>query len=273
MILDGESAGAFHDWPRTTAVLRQQLQQTGLFQVDVVTAPPAGADFSAFHPDFSRYRAVVLNYDAPDERWPAALKDSFEQYVKTGGGLVIVHAADNAFPRWPAYNEMIGIGGWRDRKADAGPYWYMRDGKLISDPAPGVTGSHGRRIPFVINVETDHPITHGLPKAWMHQADELYAHLRGPGKNMTVLASARSDPANSGSGHDEPQLMVLHFGKGRVFHTTLGHDVTGLSSVDSVVTLQRGVEWAATGAVTQQLPADFPSTDAVRVRSDLVGEP
>ena len=65
----------------------------------------------------------------------------------------------------------------------------------------------------------------------MHQGDELYARLRGPGKNMTVLATAFSDPANAGSGRDEPQLMVLTYGKGRVFHTTMGHDIIALSSV------------------------------------------
>src|SRR5207302_8793120 len=105
----------------------------------------------------------------------------------------------------------------------------------------------------------NHPITRGLPQSWMHQADELYARLRGPGRNMTVLATAYSDPANQGSGHDEPLLMALTFGKGRVFHTALGHDVVGLSSTDFIVTFQRGTEWAATGEVTQKVPASFVS--------------
>jgi hypothetical protein len=90
MILDGESAGPYHDWRAVTQVLRKQLLDTGRFAVDVVTAPPAGADFGAFQPDFARYQAVVFNYDAPDERWPAALKHSFESYMTEGGGLVIV---------------------------------------------------------------------------------------------------------------------------------------------------------------------------------------
>jgi hypothetical protein len=255
MILDGESAGSFHQWQLTTPVLRKQLEDTGLFKVDVVTAPPAGADFAAFKPEFQKYRAVVFNYDAPDERWPAALKQSFESYVSAGGGVVLVHAADNAFPGWAAFNEMAGVGGWRGRNERSGPYWYYKEGKLVSDTRPGPGGSHGRRVPFVLTVRTPHPITAGLPETWTHDADELYAHLRGPGKNMTVLATAFSDPANAGSGHDEPQLMVLKFGNGRVFHTTLGHDLVGINSVDFAVTFQRGTEWAATGAVTQKVPS------------------
>lgn len=269
MILDGES-NPWHDWKAATPALQRMLDATGLFKVEVVTTPAADGDFSTFRPDFSRYAAVVLNYDAPDGRWPAPLMESFERYMREGGGLVVLHAADNAFPAWPAFNEMIGIGGWRNRGPTAGPYWYLREGRLVSDVAPGPTGSHGRRLPFRITVRTDHPVTAGLPPVWMHAGDELYAHLRGPGRNMTVLASAFSDPANAGSGRDEPQLMVLEYGKGRVFHSTLGHDLPAMSSVDFVVTFQRGTEWAATSKVTQPVPADFPGPDAPRQRPELV---
>lgn len=270
MILDGESAGTYHDWQRVTPVLRKILDETGLFATTVVSAPPAKGDFSAFMPDFAKHQAVVLNYDAPDERWSPALKASFEQYVRNGGGLVVVHAADNAFPGWQAYNEMIGVGGWRGRREQAGPYWFVKDGKLTSDTTAGPAGSHGRRVPFQVTVrERAHPITKGLPAVWMHQGDELYARLRGPGRNMTVLATAFSDPQNNGTGRDEPTLMVLSYGKGRIFHTTMGHDIAASSSVDFVVTLQRGTEWAGTGQVTQKVPASFPTATTVAYRADL----
>jgi len=276
LLIDGESAGPYHDWQRVTPVLRKMLDETALFDVGVATAsapePAAGpgAASPGFAPDFSKYQVVVLNYDGPDGRWSAETKASFERFVQSGGGVVAVHGADNAFPGWAAFNEMIGVGGWRNRTEQAGPFWFFRDGKLTSDSSPGRAGSHGKRVPFAITVrEPNHPIMRGLPRVWMHQGDELYARLRGPGKNMTVLATAFSDEANAGSGREEPQLMALSYGKGRIFHTTLGHDINALSSVGFIVTLQRGTEWAATGNVTQKVPANFPTADTVSYRADI----
>ena len=268
MILDGQSGGAYHDWKLTTKIMKRQLEEAGLFEVTVVTAPPGDGDFSNFRPDFGKYQVVVSNYDAPD--WPASLKSAFENYMRNGGGLVVVHGADNAFPGWPAFNEMIGVGGWRGRDAPAGPKWYYKDGKLDSDPGPGPAGMHGQRTPFRVTARAPaHPILRGLPPAWMHHTDELYTRLRGPGQNMTVLATAYADPANRGTGFDEPMLMALNFGKGRIFHTTLGHDATALSCVGFITTFQRGAEWAATGRVTQKIPKNFPTADTASYRADL----
>ncbi len=267
MILDGQSGGPYHNWRLTTPVMKKELEDAGIFQVDVVTAPLSGGDFSGFKPDFKKYQVVVSNLDSPE--WPLDLMTAFEEYVKNGGGLVSVHAADNAFPAWKAYNLMIGIGGWRGRNEKSGPMWYWKDGRVVPDNAPGNAGSHGARLPFLIETRTEHPIVKGLPKAWVHVPDELYATLRGPGENMTVVATAHSDPNNKGTGHDEPILMVLNYGKGRIFHTTLGHDVAALSGVGFMATFQRGTEWAATGKVTQKIPAAFPTSNTASYRVDI----
>ncbi len=268
LLIDGQSGGPYHAWQLTTAVLKRELKDAGIFSVTVATSPKFGEDFSAFKPEFSKYQAIVLNYDAPD--WPADLREQLETYVKNGGGLVVVHAADNSFPDWPAFNQMIGIGGWRGRSEKSGPMWYFKDGKLVSDDSPGSAGSHGNRLPFQVETRApEHPIMKGLPHVWMHGADELYATLRGPGQNMTVLATAHSDPANHGTGHDEPMLMVLSYGKGRIFHTTMGHDVAALSCAGFITTYQRGAEWAATGRVTQKVPVDFPTADSVSFRVEI----
>jgi type 1 glutamine amidotransferase len=269
LLLDGESGGIYHNWKLTTPVLREELEEAGIFQVTVATAPLHDGDFSTFQPHFDQYQVVVSNLDAPD--WPEQMRSQLEAYVSSGGGLVVVHAADNAFPKWPAYNLMIGIGGWRGRNEQAGPHWYFDNGKLASDNTPHSAGNHGSRLPFqVVARAPQHPILRGLPPVWVHVADELYDTLRGPGKNMTVLATAHSDPNNKGTGHDEPMLLVVNYGKGRVFHTTMGHDVSALSCVGFMTTFQRGTEWAATGRVTQKVPPNFPTSDSASYRVDIL---
>src|SRR5438105_15606485 len=93
LIVDGQNN---HAWKDTTPVLKKLLEETKLFTVDVATSPAKGADMSGFKPDFAAYAVLVLNYNG--DSWAPATKDAFENYVRGGGGVVISHAADNAFP-------------------------------------------------------------------------------------------------------------------------------------------------------------------------------
>jgi type 1 glutamine amidotransferase len=262
LIVDGQNN---HQWQQTTPELKKILEGTGMFQVDVATSPAKGADMSGFKPDFAAYKVVLSNYNG--EPWPAETKAAFEKFVRDGGGFVSYHAADNSFPEWKDYNEMIAVGGWGDRTETAGPLIRWREGKVVTENKPGKAGHHGKRLPFQVAIrDPKHAITKGLPEKWMHAPDELYDSLRGPAEKFDLLATAFSDPANSGTGESEPMLLTTTYGKGRVFHTTLGHDVAAMQCIGFITTLNRGVEWAATGKVTQKVPSDFPTADAVSLR-------
>jgi len=266
LIVDGQNN---HNWKKTTPLLKATLEQSGRFVVDVATSPGNKEELATFAPKFADYDVVVSNYNG--QLWPKAAREAFSEYVREGGGFVSVHAADNAFPNWKDYNLMIGVGGWGRRSEKSGPYVRWRDGEIVRDTGPGRGGSHGRRHEFALDVrDREHPITKGLPKRFLHCADELYDRLRGPAENLTVLATAFSDKKTGGSGEHEPLLMAIDFGEGRCFHTALGHDPTAIKCVAFQVTLVRGAEWAATGAVTTPVPASFPGADKVAVRDPLV---
>lgn len=177
--------------------------------------------------------------------------------MKTGGGLVVVHAADNSFPNWKEYNKMIGLGGWNGRNLEkSGPMLRLRDGKWVRDTTTrGHGGTHGQQVEALVEVhEPDHPIMKGLPEKWLHPKDEIYGKLRGPAENLTVLASSLSTLESRGTGEQEPGLMVIDYHEGRVFHTIYGHYVDQMKALGFQITLQRGTEWAATGKVTLPLP-------------------
>lgn len=263
LIVDGQNN---HNWQVTTPILRKALQHTGRFDVDVTTSPASGKDLSGFRPVFRDYDVVISNYNGAP--WSAATRRDLVEFVKGGGGFVSVHAANNAFPDWPEYNEIIGIGGWGGRNEKSGPYIRLRDGKFKPDNSPGRGGSHGSQHDFVMDVRApSHPVMKGLPVEWLHAKDELYDRLRGPARNLTVLASAYSDPATRGTGEHEPLIMAIPYAQGRGFHTALGHSPYAMTCVGFQVTLARGTEWAATGYVTlTDVPEDFPTAGAVRTR-------
>jgi len=241
LLIDGQNN---HDWVRCSPVMMDTLNATGRFSIDrsTVTKP----DIEKFNPNFADYDVVLSNYNG--ERWKKETEEAFVKYIKQGGNLVVVHAANNSFPDWKEFNEMIGLGGWGGRNEKDGPYIYWKDGKIVKDHSKGRGGSHGKHWEYkVIIREKDHPITRGLPAEFLQAKEELYDRLRGPGKNMTILATAF---AKGGSERDEPVLMTISYGKGRIFHTVMGHSHTSMKGVAFQETLIRGTEWAATGKVT-----------------------
>ncbi|MEI6177091.1 MAG: ThuA domain-containing protein [Verrucomicrobiota bacterium] len=290
LIVDGQNNHAV--WPKSTVMMKQYLEGTGLFEVEVARTrfisnykreqtwlPLAGVPESEgldkpmpdpnFSPDFSKYRLVVSNFGFGAADWPEATRKNLEKYMKDGGGLAVVHAADNSWGNWSEFNKMIGLGGWGGRTEKSGPYvYYGADGKIVrDDKTPGHCGGHGPQNEFLITMrDQTHPITKDLPNFWMHSKDECYSTLRGPAENMTILATAADSPELKKAGRNEPMLMVIDYGKGRVFHTTLGHDTEAFEGVGFIVTFLRGAEWAATGKVTQKIPADFPSADKPAAR-------
>ena len=98
LIVDGQNN---HNWKATTPILKDFLTKSGRFTVDVVTSPPGKSPkeaWDAFRPKFSDYATVLSNYNG--DLWPEPVQRDLEAYVSGGGGLVIVHAANNAFPEW-----------------------------------------------------------------------------------------------------------------------------------------------------------------------------
>jgi type 1 glutamine amidotransferase len=274
-----------HDWKRSSVILKQYLEETHLFKVDTAVSPPEGNDMSGFAPHFTDYNVVVIDYTG--DNWPEKTKTDFVEYVKNGGGVVIYHGACWSFEGWDEYNKIIGLRWGGDEKV--GPYIYWRDGKVVRDNSPGLAGEELVWRDFEIDVRNrEHSIMAGLPEKWMHTREGFYTRLRGPAENLTVLATAYADPnrpvlftrppsnRECGSGENEPVLWTVNYGKGRVFCTVLGHlysekpnkkrKIFAINSVDFIVTFQRGAEWAATGNVTQKVPADFPTATQVSRR-------
>ena len=262
-----------HNWQVSHLVLQQILNNSGLAEADIALTAPAGGDMSSFAPDFSKYDVVVLDYNG--DRWPAKTDEAFLEFVRQGGGVVIYHAADNAFAEWEEFNRIIALGGWEGRTESAGPYYYLVDGRPTLDRSKGPGGSHGSEREYPMHCrKADHPITKGLPDNWMHARDEMYDRMRGPANIKDLLYSGYADASKGGSGREEPLVFTVDYGKARIFHLMLGHcgptaeNNPAMQCAGFQTLLLRGVEWTATGKVTQPVPEDFPTAERVSLRKD-----
>jgi type 1 glutamine amidotransferase len=260
-----------HTWELATQAIREILNDAGRFEVEVSTTPPADAPSEAWegwHPEFSRYDAVLSNFnsghDAKAVLWPRQVRESFVRYVQQGGGFVSYHAANNAFLLWPEYNEMIGM-GWRPKATGPSVHIGEHDEVVVVPQGQGFDPNHPKRLDFQVHVrETGHPITKGMPRVWLHPSEQLTHGQHGPVEGFTYLTYARSPVTEQ----NEPMDWVRRYGKGRVYVTMLGHTWAkeaspDLDCVGFQTLLARGVEWAASGAVTIPIPRNFPGPDTI----------
>ena len=234
----------------------------------MLVTPDFGEDINRFEPSFKGYSLVIINYGGAT--WKPSVRKAFEKYVSDGGGVVVLHSSIIPMEDWPAYNEMTGLGAWNGRDERWGPFVYWKDGQYVYDYSPGYAGYHGLQHETIIDTRAPgHPIMQGLPPRWKHFKDEIYTKLRGPGRNMEILATIEEN------GRHEPIMWTVRYGKGRVFVDVLGHCGNDPEMIYSIlctgyqVTLLRGAEWAATGTVTQPAPKDFPLENTYTLRPEV----
>ena len=264
LIVDGFSN---HDWKQTTLVTKMILEQSGRFQVDVSTIPTDSLTHTNWLPQFDKYKVVIQNTNNIHNtklRWPLQAETALKNYVKKGGGLYILHSANNAFPHWKEYDQMIGL-GWRGE--NVGFALEIDDQKNIVRYAPGEGKgtSHGDRFNALIQIFNRHPINQGYPDAWQTVNTEVYSFPRGPAENLTILSYAYD---STDTRKMWPVEWVIDYGKGRVYNSSLGHLWHGekypaaYRCVGYQTTVVRATEWLATEKVTYPVPEDFPTKDS-----------
>jgi len=267
LLIDGQGT---HNWRETTPVLKRTLEETGLFDVTVKTAPAEWENTEDFQLDLTGVDVVLLNYCG--KKWSVETCNTLLDFIANGGGLVLYHSANTAFPDWPEFQLLLGVTGWGGRTSKFGPYRFWneeRHGVKQAD-VTGPTGTMGKMEEYVIEVNApQHPIMKGISPQMKHGPDELYGNLRGKYENapvVMVLASALSLTEHGGTGRMEPVLATVRYGSGRVFQILYGHSSGNIRSVAFLLPFLRGTQWAATGKVTIPVPEDVPTEEKSYVR-------
>ena len=209
LLVTGEDHPA-HLWKETAPAVRKVLEKDPRLEVRIVEDPeflasPVLADYDVICLHFKNYKPLMHE---------AQSRENLAKLVKQGQGLVLLHFASGAFEDWPEFVRLAGR-VW-DRKT-----------------------SHDPRGPFTVRItQPQHPIMQGMHD--FQADDELYTCLIGE-TPIEVLAVARSKI----TGKDHPMAFVFEYGKGRVFHTPLGHDVRAIEIPGVAELIRRGCLWAA----------------------------
>jgi len=206
-----------HKWKETYPVLKGKLEEDSRLTVDVLTNLKTLATTR-----LDDYDAVIVHFKNYDPKVPGREGfDNLVKFVEQGGGLMLVH---------------FGCGAFQEFKDDfskvAGRVWFGMK-------PPAGRRQHDPRGEFTVNVaKVDHPITKGLKD--FRTVDELYTCLEGD-LPITTIATAVSKIDNRA----HPMAFVLHYGKGRVFHSVLGHDTVAFAAEGPAELHRRGCVWVA----------------------------
>lgn len=219
LIVDGFSN---HDWKQTSAVTKWILEESGRFQVDISTIPAGSVARIAWNPTFTNYAVVIQNTNNIQNtrlRWPPHAERNLEAYVRNGGGLYVLHSANNAFAHWKEYDKMIGL-GWR--KKSEGYALEIGQSKKVAriPPGEGQGTGHGNRFNALIQILNPHPINKDYPSQWQTANTEVYYFPRGPAENLTVLSYAYDSTSTK---RTWPVEWVVTYGAGRVYNSSMGH--------------------------------------------------
>ncbi len=210
LIVDDLGPGYYHMLTATT--LRDIIRQDKRFDVVLVQdAEVLGTDLPF---DYDVVLLHFKNYKIPKR--DAAMKANLEKFVDDGGGVFVFHFACGAFEDWPGYEKIAGR-VWDPKKPPHDPY--------------GLFNVHV--------VDTEHPITKGLGD--FETYDELYTCLKDSEVPIHVLADATSKV----DGKPHPMAFVLEKGRGRIFHTALGHDAKSLSAAGFQAMIRNALTWCA----------------------------
>jgi type 1 glutamine amidotransferase len=264
LIVDGFSN---HDWEATTKAISSILHRDEEIEIHISTVPNENTDsWKEWKPPFNNYAVVIQNTNdiSKEGSWPEPAKRSLESYIANGGGMLVFHSANNAFPDWVEYNRMIGL-GWRNK--EFGPAIVVKDDKPVTIPAgEGDHTGHGERVDAVITRMGEHPVHRGLPKEWMAADIEVYRYARGPAENISILSYAK----DAETGLNFPTEWVVEYDKGRIYNSTFGHywhnlpeDPPGIRCIGFRTLLHRATRWLAGAEITEDAPDNFPSKDQI----------
>ncbi len=226
-----------HNWKTTTPQIVSVLEESGRFEVKVAD------DVEALTPsEFAGLDVVVCNFNTYGEKdagevWNRAMREAFLKFIKSGKGLVSVHAGNSVWADWPEFQQLV-CGTWVVGKTN--------HGKM-----------HANEI---VLKDSTHPITRGLPASFW-AFDEFWQNLVvAPGAVTLAKVTPRTD--KDGSGKPEPMLLVNTLEGGRGVGLLLGHDEKAMGNPGFRALLARSAEWAATGTVTLPPPASLPKSEA-----------